>query len=89
MDDKAGFDAVVGNPPYIRQEELSAFKPYFAADFPEVYHGVADIFVYFFGQGLRQLQRGGRLSYITSGTFRKLNFGAPLRQHLCLSVNSC
>jgi hypothetical protein len=79
LGDKAGFDAVIGNPPYIRQEELSAFKFYFAANFPEVYHGVADIFVYFFAQGLRQLQRGGRLSYISSNSWLRANYAGPLR----------
>ncbi len=82
LGDAAGFDAVVGNPPYIRQEELSQFKPFLAHAFPEIYNGVADLYVYFIGQGIRQLQQNGRFAYITSGTFRKLNFGAPLRTYL-------
>src|SRR5205807_2114337 len=36
----AGFDAVIGNPPYVRQEELSQFKPYFAAAYPETYNSI-------------------------------------------------
>ncbi|MDQ5852812.1 MAG: N-6 DNA methylase, partial [Chloroflexota bacterium] len=55
LGEQAGFDAVIGNPPYVRQEELAPLKPYFAAAYPEIYHGVADLYVYFFGQGLRQL----------------------------------
>jgi hypothetical protein len=82
LGDNAGFDAVVGNPPYVQQEELGPYKPFFAAGYPQVSHGVADLSVYFLGQGLRQLQQGGVISFITSGTFRKLNFGAPLRQYL-------
>lgn len=82
LGDKAGFDAVVGNPPYVQQEELGPYKPFFAAGYPQVSHGVADLSVYFLGQGLRQLRQGGVISFITSGTFRKLNFGAPLRQYL-------
>lgn len=35
LGDEAGFDAVVGNPPYVRQETLGTFKSYFAANFPE------------------------------------------------------
>lgn len=82
LGDKAGFDAVVGNPPYVQQEELGPYKPFFAAGYPQVTHGVADLSVYFLGQGVRQLRQGGVISFITSGTFRKLNFGAPLRQYL-------
>ena len=79
---QAGFDAVVGNPPYVQQEELGPYKPFFAAGYPQVSHGVADLSVYFLGQGVRQLRRDGVISFITSGTFRKLNFGGPLRQYL-------
>ena len=82
LGDAAGFDAVVGNPPYVQQEQLGPYKPFFAAGYPQVAHGVADLSVYFLGQGLRQLRQGGLISFITSGTFRKLSFGAPLRQYL-------
>jgi hypothetical protein len=50
--------------------------------FPEVYHGVADIFVYFTGQGLKQLRRGGRLSYISSNSWLRANYAGPLRSQL-------
>jgi hypothetical protein len=46
---QGGFDVVVGNPPYIRQEWLAPFKPYWEKRYRS-YHGVADIFVYFFEQ---------------------------------------
>ena len=42
LGEAGGFEAVVGDPPYIRQEELAPFKPYFAAEYPEVYNGTAD-----------------------------------------------
>ena len=82
LGEAAGFDAVVGNPPYVQREKLGLFRPFLAAEYPAVYHGMADLSVYFLGQGLRQLQKGGVISFITSGTFQKLNFGAPLRQHM-------
>ncbi len=53
----AGFDAVIGNPPYVRQEELGPYKAYFAQTYPEVYAGTADLFIYFFAQGLRLLRQ--------------------------------
>jgi hypothetical protein len=57
LGDDAGFHAVVGNPPYVRQEALGSLKPYLADAYPEVFHGVADLYVYFYEQGLRQLRR--------------------------------
>jgi hypothetical protein len=78
----AGFDAVVGNPPYVRQEGIVPMKPALQHTFPEVYHGNADLSAYFICQGLQLLRPGGRLSYLVSGTFRKLHSGARLRHLL-------
>ncbi|MEO6891385.1 MAG: Eco57I restriction-modification methylase domain-containing protein [Ktedonobacteraceae bacterium] len=83
LGEKAGFDVVIGNPPYVRQEKLGADKPFFQEHF-EVYHGVADLFVYFFAQGLRLLRTGGRLAYISSNTWMRANYATPLRRHLRL-----
>jgi len=41
-----GFDAVIGNPPYVRQESLSDLKAYFEKHY-EAFDGVADLYVYF------------------------------------------
>jgi adenine-specific DNA-methyltransferase len=50
--------------------------------FPEVYHGVADIYVYFYAQGLRQLRDGGALVYISSNKFMRAGYGRTLRRLL-------
>ncbi|MFN0051663.1 MAG: Eco57I restriction-modification methylase domain-containing protein [Planctomycetales bacterium] len=76
-----GFDIVVGNPPYIRQEWLAPYKPHWERCF-QSYHGVADIFTYFFEVGSNLLRSGGRLGFITSGSWVRGNFGAPLRRFL-------
>ena len=54
---QGGFDVVVGNPPYIRQELLSPFKPWLEAHY-EVFHGMADLYVYFYELGVRMLKPG-------------------------------
>jgi hypothetical protein len=82
---EGGFDVVVGNPPYIRQEWIAAFKPYWERRFKS-YHGVADIFVYFFEQGVELLRPGGQLAFITSGSWVRGNFGGPLRKFLAVNV---
>ncbi|HJT59404.1 MAG TPA: N-6 DNA methylase [Ktedonobacteraceae bacterium] len=81
LGDRAGFDVVIGNPPYVRQEQLSADKPFYQ-DRYEVYHGVADLFVYFFAQGLRLLRKDGRLAYISSNAWLRANYATSLRQYL-------
>jgi hypothetical protein len=81
LGDLAGFDVIIGNPPYVRQEQLGPDKPYFREHY-EVYHGVADLFVYFFAQGLRLLRKDGRLAYISSNMWLRTNYATPLRRYL-------
>lgn len=76
-----GFDVVVGNPPYVRQELLAPFKPHWRGVFKS-FDSVADIFTYFFEQGLQLLRTGGRLAFITSGSWVRGNYGAPLRKYI-------
>ena len=51
---------MIGNPPYIRQEWLSPMKPYLQSRYA-AYHGMADLYVYFYELGLSLLRPGGRL----------------------------
>lgn len=81
-----GFDVVLGNPPYVRQERLSDIKPYLQEHY-KTYHGVADLYTYFFELGLNLLKKGGRLGYISSSTFFRTNSGTPLRQFLKVQSN--
>ncbi|MDO9394815.1 MAG: TaqI-like C-terminal specificity domain-containing protein [Methylotenera sp.] len=76
-----GFDVVLGNPPYVRQERFSSTKPYLQTHY-QVYHGVADLYSYFYELGVRLLKPSGMLGYISSSTFFKTGSGAPLRQFL-------
>ncbi len=76
-----GFDIVLGNPPYVRQETIKPFKPYLAKHFA-VYSGAADLYAYFYEKGLELLRPGGRLGYISSSTFLRTGSGEPLRHLL-------
>lgn len=76
-----GFDVVVGNPPYVRQELLGALKPYLQRTYA-AYHGVADLYVYFFERGLDLLRPGGRLSYVVTNKWMKAGYAEPLRRLL-------
>lgn len=84
--DAGGFDVILGNPPYVRQERLSAIKPYLQEHY-QTYHPVADLYTYFFELGLKLLKKGGRLGYISSSTFFRTNSGTPLRELLRVHSN--
>lgn len=80
--EKEGFDAVIGNPPYVRQETLGAkFKDYVKARF-STYFGTADLYVYFVEQAHRLLKPGGLFGYICSNKFMRANYGKTLRAFL-------
>jgi methylase of polypeptide subunit release factors len=76
---EGGFDVVVGNPPYIRQELLSPLKPWLEAHY-EVFHGMADLYVYFYELGVRLLKPGGLLCFIVTNKWMKAGYGEPLRR---------
>ncbi len=78
----AGFDAVIGNPPYVRQEQLTPLKPFFSQHFANVYAGTADLFVYFFAQGITTLKEGGLNAYISSNSWLRANYATALRAYL-------
>ena len=75
-----GFDAVVGNPPYVRQEHLGDHKPrlkQFAS-----YDGAADLYVYFVELAHRLVRPGGRFCLITPNKWLTAGYGRALRAHL-------
>jgi hypothetical protein len=78
---EAGFDVVIGNPPYVRSEQVGELKRYLEVTYPSTYHGAADLYVYFYEQGLRLLRVGGRLSYIVTNKWLRAGYGEGLRQH--------
>jgi adenine-specific DNA-methyltransferase len=81
--DKNGFDIVIGNPPYVRQERLGQeLKEILKKRFPSVANGTADLYVYFFSVGLELLTKKGVLSYITLNKYLKTKYGLELRNLL-------
>jgi hypothetical protein len=74
-----GFDVVIGNPPYVRQKLFSSLKPYLQANY-ESYHGMADMYTYFYEKGFKLLKPGGILSYIVTNKWLSSGYGEPLRK---------
>lgn len=73
-----GFDAVIGNPPYVRQELLGAIKPALKQAYV-TFDGMADLYVYFYEQGLKLLRPGGRMSYVVTNKWLKAGYAEKLR----------
>lgn len=82
FESSGGFDLVIGNPPYVRQEAIKELKPLLQEEGYQCYTGVADLYVYFFEKGLQLLKPGGYLSYISSNKYFRSNYGEKLRQFL-------
>lgn len=74
-----GFDVVVGNPPYVRQERipgpaLAEYRRRYATIYDR-----ADLYVPFFERGLQLLGADGRLVFLCANRWFKNKYGGPLR----------
>jgi adenine-specific DNA-methyltransferase len=81
-DEFSGFDLVIGNPPYVRQEKLkkedkAAFKKLY-----DCFTGTADLYVYFYERGIQLLRSSGVFTFITSNKWMRSGYGAKLRAYL-------
>ncbi len=76
-----GFDAVIGNPPYIRMEEFKNLKDYLRKNYV-VHEERADFYSYFIEREHRVLRIGGRFGMIVSNKFLRSNYGKPIRDFL-------
>lgn len=80
FDKNEGFDVVIANPPYIRQENIKSLKD--RLNQYKVYTGTADILVYFYELGINLLCKGGVLAFITSNKFMRAGYGRKLRSFM-------
>ncbi|HUX90819.1 MAG TPA: Eco57I restriction-modification methylase domain-containing protein [Gallionellaceae bacterium] len=76
-----GFDVVIGNPPYVRQESIKDDKPRYKPHY-ECYNGTADLYVYFYERSFQLLNPYGVLSFITSNKWFRAKYGADLRRYM-------
>jgi type I restriction-modification system DNA methylase subunit len=79
------FDITIGNPPYVRQEEIKEQKPALEKhykgnkDAPGCYSGTADLYVYFIQRSIELLNPGGAFAFITSNKWYRAKYGTNLR----------
>jgi len=80
-----GFDAIVGNPPYVRIQgfprlQLDYFSKYYSAAF-----GNFDLYVNFIERGYKLLKKGGLLGQIVPNKFFKTDYGEGLRRLIAMN----
>ncbi|MFP6143075.1 Eco57I restriction-modification methylase domain-containing protein [Helicobacter pylori] len=80
--DFLGFDCIIGNPPYIRQEHIKDVKPLLQKQYQDFYNSTADIYTYFFALSLNLLKEKGFNAFITSNKYARAKYGAKLREWL-------
>jgi len=79
---KGGFDVVIGNPPYVRQELIKPFKEYLSENYT-TYQSSADLYVYFIELSVDKLiSQRGIYSIIVANKWMRANYGFPIRRWL-------
>jgi len=78
-----GFDVVVANPPYVRQEMLDgAYKQRLLELYGAAVEGKSDLYCYFYVRGLQSLRKNGMHVFVCSNSWLDVGFGARLQSHL-------
>ncbi len=80
-----GFDAVIGNPPYIRIQSLDRELANWCRHRFETAHGAFDAYLVFIERAAALLGPNGRLGFIVPNKFLKLDSGKKLRARLAES----
>lgn len=79
LKNEKGFDCIIGNPPYVRQEKFAKIKPALKEKY-SVYTGTADLYVYFFEKSIQLLKSEGIMGFIVSNKWLRSKYGKKLRK---------
>ena len=81
-----GFDVVIGNPPYISHDKIPKQLKAQIKNHYQSYEPFADVYCYFIEKTLELQSKRSILSFITSNSYLRAEYGAPTRR-LLLSKN--
>lgn len=80
---EAVFDIVIGNPPYVRHEDIKELTPVLKSVYQyECGSSRADLYVFFYERSVKLLKPQGVLSFITSNKWYRAKYGEGLRQFM-------
>lgn len=79
----ASYDLVVGNPPYVRANRLTtSTKNQLKSQYSTIYHGTADLYVYFIASAINSLKDDGVVCFVSPAHFMKSNYGKTIRNYI-------
>jgi hypothetical protein len=81
------YDYVVGNPPYVRQENIpQKTKSMLEKLYPDIYSGRGDLSIYFLRKSVEFLSENSNMGLIVPNKFTKLGYGENTREYLSESI---
>ena len=81
------FDVIVGNPPYVRHENIPTDKKKIYREIFSTFRHRSDLYIAFYEKGLNILTNEGRLCYICSNRWMKNKYGEKLKQFITSNYN--
>ena len=77
-----GFDIVVANPPYVRQEDIGRNKAALVNQYTGAVTARSDLYCYFYARGLQLLKDDGLHVFVCSNSWLDVGYGAKLQEYL-------
>ena len=82
LSEYGGYDVVIGNPPYVRHENIPSTKKNAYKGKFKTFRNRSDLYIPFFENGLKILNGNGALCYICSNRWLKNTYGKILREYI-------
>ena len=79
---RGGFDIVVANPPYVRQEQIGPNKDALKKEYASAVTARSDLYCYFYARALQMLRGGGMHVFVCSNSWLDVGYGAKLQEYL-------
>ena len=81
---RGGFDVVIANPPYVRQEDIApkAYKDALATAYASAVTARSDLYCHFYARALQLLRDGGMHVFVCSNSWLDVGYGAKLQEYL-------
>ena len=77
---KGGFDIVIANPPYVRQEKIKDQKPLLRKAGFKIFNSTSDLYTYFYEKSYQILKSEGFSCFISSNKWMRAKYGEKLRR---------